>query len=142
MVKMKETILINLRLPRRLVHDLEFISQHLNVDNKEWLKVMIEKIISQERYRILEDIEDRFIKGYISDKEYKEETGISPSEILRENRKHQEKMKEIELKGAEKYIFDIKKMIEKENMMEKNRPPTKKYLKDVIKKIEKGRKKK
>jgi hypothetical protein len=106
-----ETIQVNLRLPKRLVYDLEFISQHLNVNKSEWLKVKIAEMISQERFKIIENFDERYVKGYISDKEYKEETGINPTETLKEGRRLNEKIKSNDIKGARNYLLELKNKV-------------------------------
>lgn len=128
-------MLIQLKVPARFVHDLEFISQNLNIDKKEWLKVKIAELISKERYRIIQSVEDRYIKGYISDKEYKEETGIKPSNNLKSNKRDHERQKDINRKGAENYFLNLREIIKKEKIYKKNNPTIKKYMKEVIKKI-------
>lgn len=99
-----ETTQVNLRLPKRLVYDLEFISQHLNVNKSEWLKVKIAEMISNERIKILEEFDNRYIKGFISEKQYKEEIGMVPSESLKENRKFFLKQKSNDVTGARNYL--------------------------------------
>ena len=104
-----ETTQVNLRLPKRLVYDLEFISQHLNVNKSEWLKVKIAEMISNERIKILEEFDNRYIKGFISEKQYKEEIGMVPSESLKENRKFFLKQKSNDVTGARNYLNMIMK---------------------------------
>ena len=104
-----ETEQFNIRLSKALIHDLEFISQNLNINRNEWLKVKLAELILKERNNILQDFDDMFEQGRIDDRRYKEATGIAPTQTMRENREQYLKLKKEGLESANKYVYNMMK---------------------------------
>jgi hypothetical protein len=101
---MEETTQFNIRLAKSLLYDMEFVAQHFNLSKSDWLKYRIAKIVKEEKQKIINDIERRFIGGMITEQEFKSSAGIRPTK----------EMKELKTKVTEtprKYIESILKEI-------------------------------
>ena len=83
---MKDTEQFNIRVPKILLYDIEFISQHLNVNRNDWIRSKIAEVASLEKQRIIENYEHKFISGMLSDNEFKELTGIHATEGMKDLR--------------------------------------------------------
>jgi len=84
---MADTAQLNLRLSKDLLADLNLISEHLHVGKTEWLKVKIAEVISKERAIVLFEIDERYVKGSLDDREYQNITGMVPSSAMKEKRR-------------------------------------------------------
>ena len=108
---MEETTQINLRLPKDLVYDMEYIAQTLKVNRNDWLKVKIAELIAKEiketKIGIMESAEGRFIQGTIDDKEFERRVGFKPNHWMRAAKKKQAEMMKKGREAAEKYIRDL-----------------------------------
>lgn len=99
---MGDTVQVNLRLPKGLVGDLEYIAENLKIKKSDWLKVKIAELVGNElrneKFRIYQNAEDKFIRGVINEKEYEQRKGIKPSKELKQMRDNEKK----KLKGGKK----------------------------------------
>jgi len=103
---MEETTQFNIRLAKSLLYDMEYVAQHYKISRTDWMKYRIANLVKEEKARIINDFERRFIGGMISEEEFKKETGINPTD----------EMKELRARVSEtprKYILSILKDIEK-----------------------------
>jgi hypothetical protein len=130
---MKDTEQFNIRLPKILLYDIEFISQHMNVNRNDWLRAKIAELASLEKERIIETFEQKFISGMLSDKEFKEATGIHATEGMKEL---QEKL------FNERKAFSIDPSAYLKAMAEQMKDKSKdiyldKHMRNVINKIDK-----
>ena len=86
---MEDTMQFNVRLPKRLVYDMEYIAQNLNISRNDWLKVKIAELISKEiektKLNLMETAEGRFILGMITVEEFTQRMGFKPTkEMIKE----------------------------------------------------------
>ena len=98
------TTQFNIRLAKALLYDIEYVAQHYKISRTDWLKYRIANLVKQEKARIINDFERRYIGGMISQEEFKKETGIKPTD----------EMKELRSKASQtprKYIMSILKEI-------------------------------
>ncbi|MFH1211746.1 MAG: hypothetical protein V1659_02335 [Candidatus Woesearchaeota archaeon] len=133
---MEETDQFNIRLPKALIYDLEFVAQYKKLSRNDWLRVKIAELITSEREEILETISHRFIRGLISGDEFRKATGITPTQGMLESRQRTLQAQEDAKKAHEKYIMDIAAKVEKRDLGHID-----KYLTKIMKKTEKERKK-
>jgi len=77
-----ETVQVNFRWPKELVRDLEFVAKNLKVQKGDWVRMKLSKALSEERHNLENHIIRRFTRGYISEEEYFEKMGKSPSKQL------------------------------------------------------------
>lgn len=84
---------MNIRLPKRLVYDMEYIAENLGVNRNDWLKVklaeLITKEVTEQKMWIQEKVEKDFIWGKVSNQEFKEKMGFKPTTELIQERKRQ-----------------------------------------------------
>ena len=101
----------NIRLPKKLVYDIEFIAQNLNINRNDWLKVKIAELISKEiektKLNIMETAEGRFILGMITIEEFTKRMGFKPTKEMIEERKRQISLSKKGKLSAKRYIMDI-----------------------------------
>jgi hypothetical protein len=104
---MEETIQVNLRLPKELVEDLEFVAKQFKVKKSEWLKVKIAELVSRElrdeKWRLHHYADEKYIRGVISDSEYEQRKGKKPSNELKSLRSNEQKKQEYMDKHKEEY---------------------------------------
>jgi len=103
---MEETTQFNIRLAKSLLYDMEYVAQHYKISRTDWMKYRIAKLVREEKARIIDDFERRYIGGMTTEEEFKNQTGINPTE----------EMKELRARVSEtprKYILSILKDIEK-----------------------------
>jgi predicted HicB family RNase H-like nuclease len=122
---MENTIQFNIRLPKRMVEDMEYIAQNLNINRNDWLKVRIAEAIANEIKKEKDDImytsEIRFIRGEIDEKEFIQRRGFKPTDEMKRWRKARE---------------DKEKMLE-----EASKKATEEYYRNLAKKVSDGEKK-
>ena len=82
----QETAQFNIRLAKSLLYDMEYVAQHYKISRTDWLKYRIAKLVREEKARIINDFETRFIGGMISEEEFKKQTGIRPTDEMKEMR--------------------------------------------------------
>ncbi len=103
----------NVRLPKKLVYDMEFIAQNLNISRNDWLKVKIAELISKEieqtKLSIMETAEGRFILGMITAEEFRQRMGLKPTKEMIKERERQILLSKKGKLSAKKYILDIAK---------------------------------
>ncbi len=108
---MEETTQFNIRLPKALLYDMEYIAQNLKISRNDWLKFKIAELVSNEKLKLMENIERQFIRGTITELEFKEKAGFSPTkEMLDLKRTYTAAARKGTL-AAEKYVRDIVKEI-------------------------------
>ena len=135
---MKDTEQFNIRLPKALLYDLEFISQHLKLNRNDWLRTKIARLILQEKQDILEVYEQRYAHGFLSDEEFKNFTGISPTDGIKQLREDISQSHKIGSKNFEKYAGNvIEEFKAKKGLMYFDE-----YFKGILKQIDAKRKKK
>ena len=101
-----ETTQFNIRLAKSLLYDMEYVAQHYKISRTDWLKYRIANLVREEKARIISDFERRFIGGMTTEEEFKKQTGINPTE----------EMKDLRSKVSQttrKYIMSILKDIKK-----------------------------
>jgi|TARA_B100001971_G_scaffold61777_1_gene56696 hypothetical protein len=110
---MEETMQFNVRLPKKLVYDMEFIAQNLNISRNDWLKVRIAELISKEiektKLSIMETAEGRYILGLITAEEFTQRMGFKPTKEMMVERERQISLSKRGKLSAKKYILDIAK---------------------------------
>jgi len=103
---MEETTQFNIRLAKSLLYDMEYVAQHYKISRTDWMKYRIASLVKEEKAKIIDDFERRFIGGMTTEEDFKSQTGINPTD----------EMKELRAKVSEtprKYIMSILKDIEK-----------------------------
>ncbi|MBU0460742.1 MAG: hypothetical protein KJ597_04005 [Nanoarchaeota archaeon] len=80
---MEETTQFNIRLSQILIDDLKFVGKHLNINRNEWLKYKIAEAVSEEKLRIIEEIERAFAYGRITETEFENKMGFEPTRRLK-----------------------------------------------------------
>ena len=134
---MKDTEQFNIRLPKALLYDLEFISQRLKLNRNDWLRTKIAKLILQEKQDILEVYEQRYAHGFLSDEEFKNFTGISPTDGIKQLRDDISKNRKVYSKNFEKYASNVMNEFKaKKGLMHFDE-----YFKGIIKRVDAKRKK-
>jgi len=106
----------NVRLPKRLVYDMEYIAQNLNISRNDWLKVKIAELISKEiektKLNLMETAEGRFILGMITVEEFTQRMGFKPTKEMIKERERQILLSKRGKLSAKKYILDIAKKVD------------------------------
>ena len=110
-------------MPKRLVNDIEFIAKNLGINRAEWMNVKLAEMIAQEKMNVMNNIEKRYIKGFMSDKDFKEKTGVLPTKEIKAMRENMSKQTQT--------AFD---RVLKESL-EKAYPGAKGYQDEYIKKL-------
>ncbi len=111
----------NVRLPKALVEDMEFIANNIKISRNDWLKVKLAELISREiqktKHNLIITAGDKFVRGVITDKDFKRIRGSKPNkamEIRRNEYQEQEKKTTKNSKASlKKYLRDIAKKAEK-----------------------------
>lgn len=83
---MESTEQFNIRLPKVLLYDLEFISQHINTNRNDWIRLNLAKIIMNAKEEIIGKFEEKYINGFLTDEEFKKLAGFNPTEGMKEIR--------------------------------------------------------
>jgi len=132
---MENTEQFNIRLPKSLIYDLEYISQQLKVNRNEWIRLNLAKIIKNNKEEIIGEFEKKYVQGLLNDKEFKELVGFNPSEGMKELKNNHLDNKK---KGKENFREYVNNIIRDLDSSEK--PYTDKYIEGIISKIEGNRK--
>jgi len=103
---MEETTQFNIRLAKSLLYDMEYVAQHYKISRTDWLKYRIAKFVREEKAKIINDFERRYIGGMISQGEFKKETGIRPTDEMKDLRS---KVSQTPRKYIQSILEDIKK---------------------------------
>lgn len=106
--------------------DVKFIAKVLKISETDWLKYKLTVLIIQDKQRIMEKLEKKYIKGLITDNEFFTLTKLYPSKLLREEREIKHKQKIID-----KYVCG--KITEAEYEQETGSSPT-----NSMKKLKRG----
>ena len=83
---MEETTQFNIRLAKSLLYDMEYVAQHYKISRTDWLKYRIANLVKEEKARIINNFEARFIGGMTTEEEFKKQTGIRPTDEMKEMR--------------------------------------------------------
>jgi len=132
---MENTEQFNIRLPKSLIYDLEYISQQLKVNRNEWIRLNLAKIIKTNKEDIIGEFEKKYIQGLLTDKEFKELVGFNPSDGMKELKKHHLDKKKMGEENFREYVNNIIKDLDSSE-----KPYTDKYIDGIINKIEENRK--
>jgi len=73
----------NMRLPSRLLHDLDVISKLLRVNKTEWVKTKLADEVYREKNRLLMELGNLYVQGMISEKEIKTLVGADVAKRMR-----------------------------------------------------------
>ncbi len=110
---MEKTIQFNIRLDKKLVYDMEYIADYYRVQRNDWLKVKIAEMIAEEKLKIMETIEERFIQGRLTEIEFKEKMGFKPNKEMLELRKKVMGEEAKKLLPTQRYFMEAAKRIKK-----------------------------
>ena len=78
----KETEQFNIRLPRSLIYDLDFISRATKLPKGDWVRYKLCELVRQTREKLLVDLENAYVRGSLTIEDFKETVGVSPSKEL------------------------------------------------------------
>jgi len=81
-----ETTQFNIRLAKSLLYDMEYVAQHYKISRTDWLKYRIANLVKEEKAKIIDDFERRYIGGMTTEEEFKSQTGINPTKEMKELR--------------------------------------------------------
>jgi len=81
-----ETTQFNIRLAKSLLYDMEYVAQHYKISRTDWLKYRIADFVKEEKARIINNFEARFIGGMTTEEEFKNQTGIKPTDEMKKLR--------------------------------------------------------
>ncbi|MCK5282289.1 MAG: hypothetical protein KAK00_02675 [Nanoarchaeota archaeon] len=133
---MEETEQFNIRLPKALLYDLEFISQHVKISRNDWIRLNLAKIIMDAKEEIIGKFEEKYVGGYLTDKEFKDFVGFNPTEGMKQLKDKKINDKKVGEQSFRNYVEKLAKGIEeKDSHFDR-------YMKKIINKVEKKRKKK
>lgn len=68
----------NIRLPKEMLEDIEFITNATNTDKSDFIRMLLAKQIMKEKEEVISRINERFISCQISDKDYAKLMGLLP----------------------------------------------------------------
>ncbi len=115
-ITMEETMQFNIRLPKDLVEDMEYIAKSLKISRNHWLRVKLAELISSEIQRQKEELirnaADKFVRGIITEQEFEHRRGFKPTKEMIEIKKKIMKQQEILQKKSRLYAkqyFDAAK---------------------------------
>ncbi|MFH1584490.1 MAG: AAA family ATPase [Actinomycetota bacterium] len=80
---MEETTQFNMRIPKSLLWDLDYIAEHRKINRNDWLRLKIAEMISNEVIRIKEITQREYAAGRISEDDYIKKMGFKPPKELR-----------------------------------------------------------
>ena len=103
---MEETTQFNIRLAKALLYDMEYVAQHYKISRTDWMKYRIANLVKQEKARIIDDFERRYIGGMTTEEEFKKQTGINPTDEMKELRS---RVSETPRKYIQSILEEIKK---------------------------------
>ena len=110
---------VNIRLSKKLIEDIEYITQNLKVNRNDWLKVKLAELIAKEignkKSEIVEQAENKFVCGKITEQEFLQRKGFKPTkELVKQRGVYETKQKLLEKNSksyARNYFKDAKKTI-------------------------------
>ena len=102
---MNDTTQFNIRLSKALIYDMEFIAENLKISRNDWLKFRLAELIREEKVKIMENIENKFISGLITEEQFKQKAGFKPTPEIK-------KIKQGASKSSKEYLQDVLKKIE------------------------------
>ena len=106
-----KSLQMNIRMTPELFKKINFLSDSLNVEMTDWLRIKIAELVSKELNEFQDLTAFRFIKGFISAHEYEFVTGLQPSEELLSKKKEEQ---ETACRGFEKAQKDLLESINKQ----------------------------
>ena len=104
---MDDTEQFNIRLPKALLYDLEFISQYIKINRNDWIRLNLAKIIMSTKEEIIAKFEEKYVNGLLTDKEFKELVGFGPTDGMKELREKTLRYKE---EGGKKFKEYVEKL--------------------------------
>lgn len=134
---MDETEQLNIRLPKALLYDLEYISQNIKIGRNDWIRSNLAKIIMQAKEVIIGKFEEKFVEGYLTEKEFKSLAGFNPTDGMKQ-------LKEKKISDMKMGRLNFKNYVERVATSDdtaENKQYLDKYIKGVIKKVENDMKK-
>ena len=72
----------NIRLPKSLIYDLDFISRVTKLQKGDWVRYKLSELVRQTREELLIDLEKSFVRGTLLPDDFKEIVGVSASPEL------------------------------------------------------------
>ena len=108
---MEDTTQFNIRIPKSLLWDLEYIAEHRRVQRNDWLRIKIAEMISKEVMKIKEEAQREYLAGRLSDEDFSKKMGFKPPKELTE-------LRDGAKTGQRKYIESIIKQLKKEGKVE------------------------
>ena len=110
---------VNIRLSKKLIEDIDYITQSLKVNRNDWLKVKLAELISREignaKSSVIEQAENKFVCGKITEQEFLQRKGFKPTrELIEQRGAYETKQKLLEKNSksyARNYFKDVKKTI-------------------------------
>jgi hypothetical protein len=106
------------------------------VNRNDWIRLNLAKLIKNTKEEIISNFEEKYVHGFLTDEEFKEIVGFSPSGGMKELKEKLLKDK----KEGEKNFRKYADMLAKEFDGTEKKPYLDKYIEGVIKKVEKERK--
>jgi len=83
---MDETEQINIRLPKSVIRDLNFCAKENNTARADLVRTILTKSSLLVKEKITRKYEDRYINGFIEEKDFKRKLGYLPNTALKEMR--------------------------------------------------------
>ena len=109
--KDSKSLQMNIRMTPELFEKISFLSDALNVETTDWLRIKIAELVSKELNEFQESAASRFVNSYISAHEYEFATGLEPSkELIAKRDKNQEAAK----RGFENAQKDLLEAVKKQ----------------------------
>lgn len=69
------TVQFNIRVPEKLLSELDVISRMYNVDRNDWIRAAMSEAVSEKAASIRKKMRHNFIYGYCTEEEYKKVLG-------------------------------------------------------------------
>ncbi len=135
---MEDTEQFNIRLPKALLYDLEFVSQHVKINRNDWVRLNLAKIIMDTKGEIIGRFEKKYVDGFLTDEEFKKLAGFNPTEGMKEVRAKELGYKEKGKEEFRKYAQELARIFKDES----KKIYFDGYLKKIIKKVDSEKKEK
>lgn len=103
---MEATAQFNIRISKRIVEEMDFISKNLKISRNDWLRVRLAEMIAHEKEDIMERAQFSYLLGDLSEKELMEVIGFKTTA---EMKKEKSKVKN----AAREYLIGILKDVKK-----------------------------
>ncbi len=105
------TIQVNIRMPRALINDIDFICDMLRIERSDWLRIKIAEMVATEiltkKTEVTRTVSKRFLTGAITEETFEEIVGFKPpKELLEKKRKYEELTKQ-STEQTKKYLREL-----------------------------------